>query len=250
MKNLKRIFCVIFCIIFSLSTTCTVSAEENNPDESIPMFVTKTVDLKEMTQKEIKNVFEEYGLEYDEECTYEKIEVVQPVGRATYNGYTYRFINQYSNKPIKTIKKTGKTAYSTYAKSALDVGTSIGLGFTSPYIWVPYTVLGVEPSKLFEKSTTDPSQYIMTQVYTHVTSKFCQFYRDGEWVTRAGAQHAYIEDTTTAYVLKNKTTELYTSVTKKDYSYMDTPHFYNNTYLLEKAYYCLKYGFPSYAELL
>lgn len=250
MKSLRRVLCIILCFIFTLNITTFVSAAEINEDESTPMFVTKTVDLKGMTKKEIKDVLKEYGMEYDKTRTYEKIEVIQPVGRATYKGYTYRFVNEYSNKPIKTVKKTGSSAYSTYAKSALNVGVSIGLGFTSPYVWVPYTILGVEPSKLFEKSTTDPGQYLMAQVYTNVTSKFCQFYVDGEWVTRAGAQHAYLETTTTAYVIKNKTTGLYTSVTKKSYSYMDTAHFYNNTYLLEKGYYCLKYGFPSYAELL
>lgn len=87
------------------------------------------------------------------------------------------------------------------AAAVLDRGVNILIGLTKPYIWIPFTASGLTPSQIFIYS--DPSQYASTNIYTHLTIRQCEFYKDYSWQPNAFLERATIEDTTVTYALVN-----------------------------------------------
>lgn len=57
-----------------------------------------------------------------------------------------------------------------------------------------------------------------------------------------------IEDTTVTYALVNPKTKRFTSQTAKKTEYRKATHYDNDSYILEKAYYCFEHNLPSYKE--
>lgn len=61
-------------------------------------------------------------------------------------------------------------------------------------------------------------------------------------------ERATIEDTTVTYALVNPKTKRFTSQTAKKTEYRKATHYDNDSYILEKAYYCFEHNLPSYKE--
>ena len=57
-------------------------------------------------------------------------------------------------------------------------------------------------------------------------------------------------DTTVTYALVNPKTKRFTSQTAKKTEYRKATHYDNDSYILEKAYYCFEHNLPSYKENL
>lgn len=55
-------------------------------------------------------------------------------------------------------------------------------------------------------------------------------------------------DTTVTYALVNPKTKRFTSQTAKKTEYRKATHYDNDSYILEKAYYCFEHNLPSYKE--
>ena len=53
---------------------------------------------------------------------------------------------------------------------------------------------------------------------------------------------------TSAYALVNPKTKRFTSQTAKKTEYRKATHYDNDSYILEKAYYCFEHNLPSYKE--
>lgn len=132
------------------------------------------------------------------------------------------------------------------AAAVLDRGVNILIGLTKPYIWIPFTASGLTPSQIFIYS--DPSQYASTNIYTHLTIRQCEFYKDYSWQPNAFLERATIEDTTVTYALVNPKTKRFTSQTAKKTEYRKATNYDNDSYILEKAYYCFEHNLPSYKE--
>lgn len=105
---------------------------------------------------------------------------------------------------------------------------------------------GLTPSQIFIYS--DPSQYASTNIYTHLKIRQCEFYKDYSWQPNAFLERATIEDTTVTYALVNPKTKRFTSQTAKKTEYRKATHYDNDSYILEKAYYCFEHNLPSYKE--
>lgn len=112
--------------------------------------------------------------------------------------------------------------------------------------WIPFTASGLTPSQIFIYS--DPSQYASTNIYTHLKIRQCEFYKDYSWQPNAFLERATIEDTTVTYALVNPKTKRFTSQTAKKTEYRKATHYDNDSYILEKAYYCFEHNLPSYKE--
>lgn len=54
--------------------------------------------------------------------------------------------------------------------------------------------------------------------------------------------------TTVTYALVNPKTKRFTSQTAKKTEYRKATHYDNDSYILEKAYYCFEHNLPSYKE--
>ncbi|MFA9378913.1 MAG: hypothetical protein ACERKZ_19525 [Lachnotalea sp.] len=136
-----------------------LAANEGVEESSVVSFDTKlsetTINLKGLSKSEVKKIFKRYSLEYDSQMEYDKIVVEQPEQVTTnsgfpslksdYSGKRYRIVNTYGNKPITSVKKTGKAAAIFYA--TVGRGASVAVGLAKKYVWIPYTVLGIDPSK-------------------------------------------------------------------------------------------------------
>ncbi len=105
---------------------------------------------------------------------------------------------------------------------------------------------GLTPSQIFIYS--DPSQYASTNIYTHLKIRQCEFYKDYSWQPNAFLERATIEDTTVTYALVNPKTKRFTSQTAKKTEYRKATNYDNDSYILEKAYYCFEHNLPSYKE--
>lgn len=68
-----------------------------------------------------------------------------------------------------------------------------------------------------------------------------QFYKDYSWQPNAFLERATIEDTTVTYALVNPKTKRFTSQTAKKTEYRKATHYDNDSYILEKAYYCFEH---------
>ena len=68
------------------------------------------------------------------------------------------------------------------------------------------------------------------------------------WQPNAFLERATIEDTTVTYALVNPKTKRFTSQTAKKTEYRKATHYDNDSYILEKAYYCFEHNLPSYKE--
>ena len=55
-------------------------------------------------------------------------------------------------------------------------------------------------------------------------------------------------NTTVTYALVNPKTKRFTSQTAKKTEYRKATHYDNDSYILEKAYYCFEHNLPSYKE--
>ena len=91
-------------------------------------------------------------------------------------------------------------------------------------------------------------QYASTNIYTHLKIRQCEFYKDYSWQPNAFLERATIEDTTVTYALVNPKTKRFTSQTAKKTEYRKATHYDNDSYILEKAYYCFEHNLPSYKE--
>ena len=81
-----------------------------------------------------------------------------------------------------------------------------------------------------------------------ITYEKCEFYKDYSWQPNAFLERATIEDTTVTYALVNPKTKRFTSQTAKKTEYRKATHYDNDSYILEKAYYCFEHNLPSYKE--
>lgn len=72
--------------------------------------------------------------------------------------------------------------------------------------------------------------------------------KDYSWQPNAFLERATIEDTTVTYALVNPKTKRFTSQTAKKTEYRKATHYDNDSYILEKAYYCFEHNLPSYKE--
>lgn len=177
---------------------------------SAGMYISEVVDLSGLSPVEQEKILTERNIPYDSTITYEKIVVERP------------------------------------AAAVLDRGVNILIGLTKPYIWIPFTASGLTPSQIFIYS--DPSQYASTNIYTHLKIRQCEFYKDYSWQPNAFLERATIEDTTVTYALVNPKTKRFTSQTAKKTEYRKATHYDNDSYILEKAYYCFEHNLPSYKE--
>lgn len=207
------------------------------------MYISEVVDLSGLSPVEQEKILTERNIPYDSTITYEKIVVERPAARDSYKGVPYRFQITYGNKPVKNERRS---VVSPAAAAVLDRGVNILIGLTKPYIWIPFTASGLTPSQIFIYS--DPSQYASTNIYTHLTIRQCEFYKDYSWQPNAFLERATIEDTTVTYALVNPKTKRFTSQTAKKTEYRKATHYDNDSYILEKAYYCFEHNLPSYKE--
>lgn len=83
---------------------------------------------------------------------------------------------------------------------------------------------------------------------THLKIRQCEFYKDYSWQPNAFLERATIEDTTVTYALVNPKTKRFTSQTAKKTEYRKATNYDNDSYILEKAYYCFEHNLPSYKE--
>ena len=160
--------------------------------------------------------------------------------------YGTRRANAYKILEDKPVKNERRSVVSPAAAAVLDRGVNILIGLTKPYIWIPFTASGLTPSQIFIYS--DPSQYASTNIYTHLKIRQCEFYKDYSWQPNAFLERATIEDTTVTYALVNPKTKRFTSQTAKKTEYRKATHYDNDSYILEKAYYCFEHNLPSYKE--
>lgn len=91
---------------------------------------------------------------------------------------------------------------------------------------------------------TAPDPVSMTEVIFILWA----FYKDYSWQPNAFLERATIEDTTVTYALVNPKTKRFTSQTAKKTEYRKATHYDNDSYILEKAYYCFEHNLPSYKE--
>lgn len=176
------------------------------------MYISEVVDLSGLSPVEQEKILTERNIPYDSTITYEKIVVERPAARDSYKGVPYRFQITYGNKPVKNERRS---VVSPAAAAVLDRGVNILIGLTKPYIWIPFTASGLTPSQIFIYS--DPSQYASTNIYTHLTIRQCEFYKDYSWQPNAFLERATIEDTTVTYALVNpKTKKIYLTNCKED----------------------------------
>lgn len=210
---------------------------------SAGMYISEVVDLSGLSPVEQEKILTERNIPYDSTITYEKIVVERPAARDSYKGVPYRFQITYGNKPVKNERRS---VVSPAAAAVLDRGVNILIGLTKPYIWIPFTASGLTPSQIFIYS--DPSQYASTNIYTHLKIRQCEFYKDYSWQPNAFLERATIEDTTVTYALVNPKTKRFTSQTAKKTEYRKATHYDNDSYILEKAYYCFEHNLPSYKE--
>lgn len=89
---------------------------------------------------------------------------------------------------------------------------------------------------------------LFSMLYTHLKIRQCEFYKDYSWQPNAFLERATIEDTTVTYALVNPKTKRFTSQTAKKTEYRKATHYDNDSYILEKAYYCFEHNLPSYKE--
>ena len=82
---------------------------------------------------------------------------------------------------------------------------------------------------------------LMADTYRETKSRFT-------WQPNAFLERATIEDTTVTYALVNPKTKRFTSQTAKKTEYRKATHYDNDSYILEKAYYCFEHNLPSYKE--
>ena len=66
--------------------------------------------------------------------------------------------------------------------------------------------------------------------------------------TRSQLKAIYKDNTTVTYALVNPKTKRFTSQTAKKTEYRKATHYDNDSYILEKAYYCFEHNLPSYKE--
>lgn len=72
--------------------------------------------------------------------------------------------------------------------------------------------------------------------------------RQNRGVTNLEIEKTGIKDTTVTYALVNPKTKRFTSQTAKKTEYRKATHYDNDSYILEKAYYCFEHNLPSYKE--
>lgn len=194
---------------------------------SAGMYISEVVDLSGLSPVEQEKILTERNIPYDSTITYEKIVVERPAARDSYKGVPYRFQITYGNKPVKNERRS---VVSPAAATVLDT----------------FTASGLTPSQIFIYS--DPSQYASTNIYTHLKIRQCEFYKDYSWQPNAFLERATIEDTTVTYALVNPKTKRFTSQTAKKTEYRKATNYDNDSYILEKAYYCFEHNLPSYKE--
>ena len=103
------------------------------------------------------------------------------------------------------------------AAAVLDRGVNILIGLTKPYILD--SIYSFWANSLSDFIYSDPSQYASTNIYTHLTIRQCEFYKDYSWQPNAFLERATIEDTTVTYALVNPKTKRFTSQTAKKTEY-------------------------------
>lgn len=243
---LKTVGMVAATMAFGQMGPSVLASDTTGIRASSGMCITEVIDLKGMTRLEQKKIMEERGIYYDPTIEYEKIVVEVPVSRVS-TDFQYQFQTTYGNKPVVTEQASVLDAT---AAAILDAGVNIIIGLNKPYIWIPYTASGLSPSQFF--IYTDPNQYASTSIYTHVTTKQCDIYseEDGEWQSNAFVQKADIEETTVMYALVDPETKRYTSETSKKTEQRETENYSNESYIVDKAYYCFIHNLPSYYEVI
>lgn len=233
-------------VLLAMSQAAPISVYADAPEIDAPsagMYISEVVDLSGLSPADQERILTERQIPYDSTITYEKIVVEKPAVRDSYKGVPYRFQITYGNKPVQNERRS---VANPAAAAALDRGVNILIGLTKPYIWIPFTASGLTPSQIFIYS--DPRQYASTSIYTHLTIKQCDFYKDFSWYPSAFLERAIIEDTTVTYSLTIPATKRFTSQTAKKTEPRKSTHYDDNNYIIEKAYYCFEHDLPSYRE--
>lgn len=195
------------------------------------------IDLKDKTEKEQKEILKSYGIEYKEDVDYEKIEEVAISNdnltaldvNGSYNGKQYKIYYLHYNE-VKSKKVTGENAI---LGAILDRGISIAIGFTTPYLWVPYTLLGITPSSIGAKN--DPANYVSTSINIHTVEKNFGFVNNGTIVPYAVFQRLELADTTTSYLLVDEQTKRYRPNTGEKNTFYEASNYRNDSYGLQRA---------------
>lgn len=108
--------------------------------------------------------------------------VLDTVNLPNCNGYSMRYVNVrdiYNGYPeVDLMKKTNGVV------DCLNAGFSVLIGYADPWVWIPCTLLGIQPFNMFQDSTRTPKLLENTaETYTY---KMFEIYTDNkEWIANS-----------------------------------------------------------------